>query len=129
MIVLNFNGQSFEENRKMVFEIRQEVFNYSLNKNDGAPYSLALALDLEEPGIITGTIYKKNVRLTQKETDNNYKILIIFILQIVVVTLFNIKSILENVVQTLIFPIFILTIFDIYKRLVFNTNNNYAPIK
>lgn len=85
MIVLNFNSRSFEENRKMVFEIRQEVFNYSLNKNNGAPYSLALALDLEEPGIITGTIYKKNVRLTQKETDNNYKILIIFILQIVVV--------------------------------------------
>lgn len=71
MIVLDFNGRSFEENRKMIFEIRQEVFNYSLNKNDGAPYSLALALDLEGPEIITGNIYKKNVRLSQKETKHN----------------------------------------------------------
>ncbi|KAL4142261.1 hypothetical protein QTP88_004755 [Uroleucon formosanum] len=57
MVIFDFNGLSFEQCRKMVFEIRQGVFNYSLKKNNRIPYSMTLVLDLEGSCITTGSIF------------------------------------------------------------------------
>lgn len=62
MLVFDFNNLSKEQCRKMVHEIRQGVFNYSL-KNCRVPYSMALVLDLRGPSITTGTILNAKVRL------------------------------------------------------------------
>ncbi|KAE9541213.1 hypothetical protein AGLY_004458 [Aphis glycines] len=56
VVIFNFNGLSFEQSRKMVFEIRQGVFNYSLKKNNRVPYSMTLVLDLGGSVITTGSI-------------------------------------------------------------------------
>jgi len=37
MVIFDFNGLSFEQSQKMVFEIRQGVFNYSLKNNNQVP--------------------------------------------------------------------------------------------
>lgn len=66
MVVFDINGLSYQDSRKMVYEINQGVFNYSLNKNDRIPYSLSLVLDLSGPTIITGTILKTKVRVIRK---------------------------------------------------------------
>ncbi|XP_001944086.1 pyruvate kinase isoform X2 [Acyrthosiphon pisum] len=57
MVIFDFNGLSFEQSRKMVYEIRQGVFNYSLKKNNRVPYSMTLVLDLEGSCITTGSIF------------------------------------------------------------------------
>lgn len=62
MVIFDFHDLTYEQSRKMVYEIRQGVFNYSLNKNDQIPYSLALVLDLVGSRIITGTIYTTKVK-------------------------------------------------------------------
>lgn len=59
--IFNFNGLSFEQSRKMVFEIRQGVFNYSLKKNNRVPYSMTLILDLGGSVITTGSILDTKV--------------------------------------------------------------------
>lgn len=66
MVVFDVNGLSYQDSRKMVYEINQGVFNHSLNKNDRIPYSLSLALDLVGSSILTGTIFKTKVRVTRK---------------------------------------------------------------
>lgn len=62
MVVFDFQGQFYEQSRKMVYDVRQGVFNFSLNKNDRVPYSLTLVLDLGGPRIVTGTVVETNVR-------------------------------------------------------------------
>ncbi|XP_026820468.1 pyruvate kinase-like [Rhopalosiphum maidis] len=57
MVIFDFNGLTFEQSRKMVFEIRQGVFNYSLKKNNQIPYSITLVLDLGGSCITTGSIF------------------------------------------------------------------------
>jgi len=61
VLIFNFNGLSFEQSRKMVFEIRQGVFNYSLKKNNRVPYSMTLVLDLGGSVITTGSILDTKV--------------------------------------------------------------------
>jgi len=61
VVIFNFNGLSFEQSRKMVFEIRQGVFNYSLKKNNRIPYSMTLVLDLGGSVITTGSILDTKV--------------------------------------------------------------------
>lgn len=77
MVVFNINGLSYQDSRKMVYEINQGVFNYSLNKNDRIPYSLSLVLDLAGSCIITGTIFKTKVRITRKTTSTYLNLVII----------------------------------------------------
>ncbi|KAL5240901.1 hypothetical protein ACI65C_008311 [Semiaphis heraclei] len=64
MVIFDFNGLSFEQCRKMILEIRQGVFNYSLKKNNRVPYSMTLVLDLEGSCITTGSIL--NTTTTQR---------------------------------------------------------------
>lgn len=66
MVVFDFNGLTYEQCRKMVYEIRQGVFNYSL-KTDRVPYSMATVLDLSGQRITTGNIFNTKV---QKNTFN-----------------------------------------------------------
>jgi len=61
MVIFDFNGLSFEQCRKMILEIRQGVFNYSLKKNNRVPYSMTLVLDLEGSCITTGSILNTTV--------------------------------------------------------------------
>lgn len=71
MVVFDINDLSYQDCRKMVYEINQGVFNYSLNKNDRIPYSLSLVLDLTGPSIMTGTIFKTKVRIIRKTKYSN----------------------------------------------------------
>ncbi|XP_022172345.1 pyruvate kinase-like [Myzus persicae] len=73
MVVFDFNGLSFEASRKMVFEIRQGVFNYSLKKNNRVPYSMTLVLDLEGSCITTGSIFHTTTaqRLIELSTNSH----------------------------------------------------------
>ncbi|XP_050440040.1 pyruvate kinase-like [Adelges cooleyi] len=71
MIVVWFNELSNKECQKMIFEIRQGVFNYSLKINR-IPYSLAIVLNLEGQKIFTGNILKtqpnqSTIRLSTNE--------------------------------------------------------------
>lgn len=66
MVMFDFIGLTQEQSRKLVFEIRQGVFNYSSNKNCRVPYSLALVLDLGGSRILTGTIMNTKVCLIIK---------------------------------------------------------------
>lgn len=59
MVVFNFNGITHDQCRRMVNEIRHGVYNYSLHKNNWVPYSLALALEIGGPRIVTGTVNPK----------------------------------------------------------------------
>lgn len=77
MVMFDFIGLTQEQSRKLIYEIRQGVFNYSSNKNFRVPYSLTLVLDLGGSRILTGTIMNMKVCLIIK-----YKI--IFIQQLVV---------------------------------------------
>lgn len=61
MVVFDFNDLTYEQCRKMVYEIRQGVFNYSL-KTDRVPYSMATVLDLSGPRITTGNIFNAKVQ-------------------------------------------------------------------
>lgn len=61
IVIFDFSGLSFEQSRKMVFEIRQGVFNYSLKKNNQVPYSMTLVLDLGGSCITTGSIFHTKV--------------------------------------------------------------------
>lgn len=61
MVVFDFDDLSHDQCQSMVDEIRQGVFNYSLNKNHRVPYSLALVLDLKGPRIMTGTVFNSKV--------------------------------------------------------------------
>jgi pyruvate kinase len=56
VVIFNFDGLSFEQSQKMVLEIRQGVFNYSLKKNNYIPYPMTLILDLGGSIITTGSI-------------------------------------------------------------------------
>lgn len=61
MVIFDFNGLSFEQCRKMVFEIRQGVFNFSLKNNNQVPYAMTLVLDLGGSCITTGRIFHTTV--------------------------------------------------------------------
>ncbi|CAH1731973.1 hypothetical protein AGLY_015454 [Aphis glycines] len=71
IVIFDFSGLSFEQSRKMVFEIRQGVFNYSLKKNNQVPYSMTLVLDLGGSCITTGSIFhtKPIQRLIELSTN------------------------------------------------------------
>lgn len=69
MVVFNFNGVTHDQCRRMVNEIRHGVYNYSLNKNMWVPYSLALALEIGGPRIVTGTVNPK-VSVTRVSLSN-----------------------------------------------------------
>ncbi|XP_060866433.1 pyruvate kinase-like [Metopolophium dirhodum] len=73
MVIFDFNGLSFEQSRKMVYEIRQGVFNYSLKKNNRVPYSMTLVLDLEGSCITTGSIFQTTTtqRLIELSTNSH----------------------------------------------------------
>ncbi|CAI6353367.1 unnamed protein product [Macrosiphum euphorbiae] len=73
MVIFDFNGLSFEQSRKMVYEIRQGVFNYSLKKNNRVPYSMTLVLDLEGSCITTGSIFHTTTtqRLIELSTNSH----------------------------------------------------------
>lgn len=62
MVLFDFNGLSFEQSRKMIYEIRQGVFDFSL-RTDKVPYSLSLVLRLKGTSITTGTIFQSQVRV------------------------------------------------------------------
>lgn len=68
MVVLDFDGLSHDQCQTMVDEIRQGIFNYSLNKNHRIPYSLALVLDLRGPRIMTGTVFNSKVGFVRRKT-------------------------------------------------------------
>jgi len=61
MVIFDFNGLTFEQSRKMLLEIRQGAFNYSLKKNNQVPYSITLVLDLGGSCITTGSIFHTTV--------------------------------------------------------------------
>jgi len=61
MVIFDFNGLSFEQSRKMILEIRQGVFNYSLKNNNQVPYSMTLILDLGGSCITTVSIFLTTV--------------------------------------------------------------------
>jgi len=63
MVKFDFYGLNYNQCQEMVHEIRQGVFNYSLNKNNRIPYCLALVLDLGGPRIMTGSILNSKVCL------------------------------------------------------------------
>ncbi|CAI6347792.1 unnamed protein product [Macrosiphum euphorbiae] len=73
MVIFDFNGLSFDQSRKMVYEIRQGVFNYSLKKNNRVPYSMTLVLDLEGSCITTGSIFHTTTtqRLIELPTNSH----------------------------------------------------------
>ncbi|XP_050527313.1 pyruvate kinase-like isoform X2 [Daktulosphaira vitifoliae] len=72
MVMVGFNELSNEECQKMIYEIRQGVFKYSV-KNNQIPYSLAIVLNLEGNQIITGSIIRTKVNQTTLELPtNNY---------------------------------------------------------
>lgn len=60
--MFDFHGLSYEQCRKMVKDIRQGVFDYSVHKNHRVPYSLALVLDLVGTRVTTGTVSNAEVR-------------------------------------------------------------------
>lgn len=69
MVVFNFNGITHDQCRRMMNEIRHGVYNYSLHKNKCVPYSLALALEIGGPRIVTGTVNPK-VSVTRVSRSN-----------------------------------------------------------
>ncbi|XP_026806465.1 pyruvate kinase-like [Rhopalosiphum maidis] len=71
VIIFNFNGLSFEQSQKMVFEIRQGIFNYSLKKNNHVPYSMTLMLDLGGSTITTGSIFDTKTKRRLIELSTN----------------------------------------------------------
>jgi len=62
MVMFDFHGLPYERCRKMVRDIRQGVFSYSLHKNHRVPYSLALVLDVVGTRMVTGTVSNTQVR-------------------------------------------------------------------
>lgn len=62
MVMFDFHGLSYEQCRKMLKDIRQGVFNYSLHRNHHVPYSMALVLDLMGTRMMTGTVSNTEVR-------------------------------------------------------------------
>lgn len=78
MVVFSFNGLSRELCRKMVNEIRLGIFNFSLEKNDRIPYSMALVLNLDGIGFRTGSVSStkvsvlfKKIKTITRNNDNN----------------------------------------------------------
>ncbi|XP_025198002.1 pyruvate kinase-like [Melanaphis sacchari] len=71
MVIFDFNDLSFEQSQKMVLEIRQGIFNYSLKKNNQIPYSMTLVLDLEGSCITTGSIFHTTPKKCLIELSSN----------------------------------------------------------